>query len=1423
MLNKKLMISIILFVMLLVVSAVSANENVTCGGSSASEVNKEYIDISRYDDVNYSNVFEGIDNLNDSSNNTYDDLNYDYLYPDLETAISNTSVGGTLYLTKDYPFLSSIYNTITVDGQGHVVGAITKSRESFVYGSNVTLKNIVFKDIQGYNSGAISWYGEYGNLINCTFENNIANHGGAIFWYGDYGNVINCTFNNNKATGGRGGAIYSRGLSQISNSIFNNNFAADMGGAIVGYVNNIYNSTFVNNFASKQGSVITNVGSIFNSKFINNSAGTYGGAIYEAENIINSSFVNNGVNGLGGAIYEAENIINSSFVNNRANESGGAIYSGFVTNCIFINNIAGTYGGAVDNIRKVINSSFVNNSAGTYGGALCGYSSDLINTIFINNFANNGTEIKWNYNIGKITNCTFNGDEYNYNRYFYISDKLTPNFTIDLHDIQFNQSLNISTIFNSGSDGYVMVSIFNTRLNETLYSYFNNLDGLILNLSIPNLVSGKYIMNFTYSGDNVYKSSSIIKYFEVIGLNSNIKFNITDIEWGTPIILNPNLPINATGKIDIYINNRYYDNFTVGSFYCLNNLSGPLCIIELKYLGDDIFKPSSCMQTININRLNTTLIMPDVIDSGIQSIFNLSVNDDATGNIVIFIGDSYYFANINNGTCNIIIPNLKPGLYNISIKYDGDGKYNPFVFEKNINVILKNLHIPLQIDNIIFGNPLVVKTDIDDDVSGTFAIYIDNEFLKNVTVQKIFNLNVNYLKCGKHILKIIYHGDDYYKICENITTFRIFKKEPIESKDMAIQYQTNSYFKATFYDELGSYLCNKFVIFGVNGTEYMCKTDSEGIAYLDVNLTKGCYEILIRSPLVNENRINNLIIYESIESNDIVTKNNTVKFAASLFDENARPLFNTGIIFVIDEKYEFVNTDINGIASLNINFEVGKHTIIVINTIMNQNRTYYVIILPNNTIEPEIVIPPLDEPSDDGSVTITLPNDATGKITFTINDKDYNYLVENGAATIILPNLGDGNYPYTITYSGDNKYSSFNSSGSLKVNNTAVKPVENTTDTNNTDNTTEGNASDTKPTPEIVIPPLDEPSAEGFVAINLPNDATGTVTLTVDGKDYTFDVKNGVADVKLPELGDGNYNYTITYSGDSKYSSFSTKGNMKVNNTKPEDIKSTPEIIVPPLDEPSSDGSVTIILPSDATGKVTLSINGKSYNYHVENGVANVIIPNLGEGDYPYTITYSGDTKYSSFTTNGSLNKSAPKVDPKITAKNTAVQYSAKGKYSVTVYGTDGKVASGVQVIFKISGKQVGKAKTNTKGVASYVVTKNPGKYKIQATALGKSVTKTLTVKHIVTLKTVTLKKSAKKLTLQATLAKVNGKYLKKKTVTFKINGKKVATAKTNSKGVAKITIKNPSVVKKLKVGKKVTYQATYLKDTVKKTAKIKK
>ena len=70
-------------------------------------------------------------------------------------------------------------------------------------------------------------------------------------------------------------------------------------------------------------------------------------------------------------------------------------------------------------------------------------------------------------------------------------------------------------------------------------------------------------------------------------------------------------------------------------------------------------------------------------------------------------------------------------------------------------------------------------------------------------------------------------------------------------------------------------------------------------------------------------------------------------------------------------------------------------------------------------------------------------------------------------------------------------------------------------------------------------------------------------------------------------------------------------------------------------------------------------------------------------------------------------------------------------------------------------------------------------------------------------------------------IALVDGKYLKGKVIKFKFKGK-TYKVKTNSKGIAKLTIKR-KVLRKLKIGKKITFNASYLKDTRKRTVKVKR
>lgn len=331
---------------------------------------------------------------------------------------------------------------------------------------------------------------------------------------------------------------------------------------------------------------------------------------------------------------------------------------------------------------------------------------------------------------------------------------------------------------------------------------------------------------------------------------------------------------------------------------------------------------------------------------------------------------------------------------------------------------------------------------------------------------------------------------------------------------------------------------------------------------------------------------------------------------------------------------------------------------------------------------------------------------------------------------------------------------------------------------------------------------------EDDVIIIVPTDFNrDLITITIDGvKVDRFAIDNsGWIELDTSKLSAGNHTLCFDFAGDEKYNGYTLTHNFTVSY----------KIICPDWYVDDSD-EVYLNLPSDAEGSLEVYIDGKLFKTQkLDKGKASIVLKGLKSGEHDISANYTGsDYEVDDVATTVNV-----PVKVTIRANNVNAYYTDASKLTVKI--TRGsEAADGMFVTVKVAGKILD-GYANSKGVKIFKLPKlKPGKYKITIYCDGVKATKTFTVKQILSLKTVKIKKSAKKLVLTATLKKGKNP-IKGKTVTFKFKGK-TYKAKTNKYGVAKVTIKK-SVLKKLKVGKKYTYHVSYSKTYVKKVAKVKK
>ena len=395
---------------------------------------------------------------------------------------------------------------------------------------------------------------------------------------------------------------------------------------------------------------------------------------------------------------------------------------------------------------------------------------------------------------------------------------------------------------------------------------------------------------------------------------------------------------------------------------------------------------------------------------------------------------------------------------------------------------------------------------------------------------------------------------------------------------------------------------------------------------------------------------------------------------------------------------------------------------------------------------------------EDVVVNASVTSRATGNFTFTIGNKTQTVAISDGKASAIFKGLASGNYTVKVEYSGDDNYNANQSTANFMVSKISDYNMD------------------------ISVPEIKE-GVNSTISVDLPKDATGTVTVEIDSKKYTANVINGTANVIVSGLSAGDYNITTVYSGDAKYDSMTKKGNITVIPNVNVNLD------VSDVEMFYHDGTRLIAKLTDFQGKpivnatIYFSINGVTYAKTTDaNGTASIGL-NLDSNIYQATIYYNGSANYSKISKNITV-----AINSSIIADDLVKMYQNATKFYAKFLGSDGKVLANTQVKFNINGVFYTRS-TDKYGVTSLAINLRPGNYILTAynPVTGEQQGFNITVKSLIVQNDLT-KYYMNASKFQATIYDKNGSLAVNKNVTFNINGV-FYTRTTDSNGVVSLNI----------------------------------
>ncbi|MDO5851853.1 MAG: Ig-like domain-containing protein, partial [Methanobacteriaceae archaeon] len=735
-----------------------------------------------------------------------------------------------------------------------------------------------------------------------------------------------------------------------------------------------------------------------------------------------------------------------------------------------------------------------------------------------------------------------------------------------------------------------------------------------------------------------------------------------------------------------------------GITYIKLNLVSGTHLITVKYNGTTEYKPSNGTASITINKIDTsidTIVTSNLIgNSSIKVTVKDTYNNLVPNGAVLVYESSKLIgqANISSGISNINL-NLNTGSHTIKVTYNGTSKYNTSSRTTNIIVNKLNTQLNTIITHDTVGNSSIQVhvTDSNNNsvVNGLVLVYEGTTIIGQSNIENgVCDINLR-LTSGSHTIKVKYEGTTKYIGSEGTLTINLNKIDTTLKTQIISSTVENTNIKVTVTD-YNNNLVPSGVIFVYKGTTQIgTGIISNGVTNIKLNITSGTHDITVNyngtstySKTSGKTSITVNKLSTSIDTSVTSSIIGNSSIRVTLKDENGNLV--TGGMVTVYEKSNIIGTGTinNGISDINLNLNIGTHNI----TIKYGGSEIY------NTIEGTTIITitniPINKLNTNLNTELTNNVVSTSTIQVEIIDingnpvtegivKVYEGLILIGQGSVsngvshILMDISSGTHTITVNYEGTEKY--IGSSGNLDITIIKLDTIINTLIEHNTLNNTIIQVQVTDINSKLV--------SSGTVEVYENNTIVGSATIS-----------NGITNIKL-NLGLGNHNITVNYTGTDKYGPSSGELSLKVTNTgiKSGVVNNTinNQIIQVNITDNNNNPINSGIIKIYENNNLISTVN-------VVNGVTNIKL-NLTSGYHDLLINYDGNGKYNNATTNLQLTITIPTNINWLLTKN--LQFNSNIEINITDINNHFVKEGKVQLLISGNNTKNIKVKNVTNGI----------------------------------------------------------------------------------------------------------------------------